>query len=313
MREWAAVLQTKTSMLTPIRSALRGLAAKAALVAGLLGMAGPALAFDAGNLKVLPYDSATEAMILQWDGGVARPMGDQIQAAFDAHKHAAKKVIFRINSGGGSVAEGERVIRILREIRKTHKLETLVDRGNRCSSMCVFIYLQGERRVAALSSLWLFHEVSHHDPVTKQITRLDRAGWERLVSTYFGPAGVSPEWTEKMKPHTVNSDYWQTGSDLLNDKSGIFHVALGNQRDRLIAQPNAPKPQPAPRIAERAPPPAPSATPPPETPRTPDRTDQPPRRTEPQAPQRVVVSSETKACRELNPTLQMYVNVPCTR
>lgn len=309
------MLQTKTSVLMPIRSAFRRLAAKATLVAGLLGMAGPALAFDAGSLKVLPYDSATEAMILQWDGGVARPMGDQIQAAFEAHKRTAKKVIFRINSGGGSVAEGERVIRILREIRQTHKLETVVDRGNRCGSMCVFIYLQGERRVAALSSLWLFHEVSHHDPVTKQITRLDRPGWERLVNTYFGPAGVSPAWTEKMKPHTIKSDYWQTGSDLLNDKSGIFHVALSNQRERLIAEPK-PQPQPAPRIAERAPTPAPTPPPtatPPEQPRTPDRTEQPPRRAEPQAPQRVVVSSETKACRELNPTLQMYVSVPCTR
>ncbi len=307
------MLQAEQPTSMPARQGFRRLAATAAMLAGMLSLAGPASAFDAGTLKVLPYDSASEAIVMQWDGGVARPMGDQIQAAFEAHKHAAKKVVFRINSGGGSVAEGERVIRLLREIRQTHKLETVVDRGNRCGSMCVFIYLQGERRVAALSSLWLFHEVSHHDPVTKQITRLDRPGWERLVNAYFGPAGVSPEWTEKMKPHTVKSDYWQTGSDLLNDRSGIFHVALGNQRERLIAEPK-PQPQPAPRIAERAPPPAP--TPPPVTPRTPDRGEQPPRRAEPQAPQvpqRVVVSSETKACRELNPALQMYVSVPCTR
>jgi hypothetical protein len=127
------------------------------------------------------------------------------------------------------------VIEVLRQIKKTHELQTVVGHGQTCGSMCVFIYLQGQKRVGALSSTWLFHEVSHTDPVSKKIDRLDRPHWERLVEKYFRPAGVSDPWIAHMKPYTVTSDYWQTGADLVNAKSGIIHEALGNQMPRIVA------------------------------------------------------------------------------
>lgn len=267
--------------------------------------AGAVQAGDGGSLKLLPADTYPDAIAMTWDGPVARPMADEIRTTFAANKARARRVIFRISSGGGSVAEGERVIEVLRDIRRTHQLETVVERGQRCGSMCVFIYLQGERRVAALSSLWLFHEVSHHDPDTKQITRLDRPAWERLVGLYFAPAGVSMEWTERMKPMTIKSDYWQTGADLFNDKSGIFHVALSNQRERLIAERTPAKPEHAPRVAERPapPPPAPARPGPPDTPKL----------TPPPSGEPVAISWETKACMELNSERGVYIDVPCRR
>ena len=82
---------------------------------------------------------------------------------------------------------------MLRQIKSTHQLETVVAQGDVCASMCVFIYVQGQKRFGALTSSWLFHEVSHTDPVTKQTTKLDRAAWERLVDKYFLPAGVSTD------------------------------------------------------------------------------------------------------------------------
>jgi hypothetical protein len=102
-----------------------------------------------------------------------------------------------------------------------------------------------------------------------------------------------------MKPLTIKSDYWQTGSDLMNDKSGIFHVSLGNQRERLIAERDQPT-SPAPRVAERAPPRP--AAPAPEGPKTalPEPAVQP-----------MAISWETKACLELNTVQKIYVNVPC--
>jgi len=289
---------------TPLLRLLRKLPALAASVAGLVLASASAGASNVGSLKVMPADHVPDAIIMHWDGPIARPMADEIRSAFQSNRERAKRVVFRINSGGGSVAEGERVIALLREIRGTHRLETLVDRGQRCGSMCVFIYLQGEHRVAALSSLWLFHEVSHHDPNTKQITRLDRPAWERLVSLYFGPAGVSAEWTERMKPMTVKSDFWQTGADLMNDKSGIFHAALGNQRERLIVERDPTREGQPPRVAERSPAPAPAPSP-----SGPDA----PKRSAPQSSPPMAISWETKACLELSLERQTYVNVPCGR
>jgi hypothetical protein len=98
--------------------------------------------------------------------------------------------------------------------------------------MCVFIYVQGQVRYGALTSTWLFHETSFTDPITKQITRLDRPSWERLVAKYFPPAGVSEQWIANMKPQTVKSNYWQTGADLIQSNSGIIHKPLGNRTHR---------------------------------------------------------------------------------
>ena len=132
------------------------------------------------------------------------------------------------------MAEGERVIEVLRQIKATHELETVVAQGDVCASMCVFIYVQGQKRFGALTSSWLFHEVSHMDPVTKQTTKLDRAAWERLVDKYLRPAGVSDAWIADLKPRTVDSDYWQTGSDLIQSNSGIIHEPLANQTARVV-------------------------------------------------------------------------------
>ena len=111
---------------------------------------------------------------MTWHGPIMAPMANQIRDAFESRKGQATRFVLRIASHGGSVAEGERVIEVLRQIKSTHELETVVAQGDVCASMCVFIYVQGQKRFGALTSSWLFHEVSHMDPVTKQTTKLDR-------------------------------------------------------------------------------------------------------------------------------------------
>jgi len=178
---------------------------------------------------------------LNWQGPIMAPMANQIREAIESRKSQATRFVFRISSYGGSVGEGERVIDVLRQIKTTHQLETVVAPGDVCASMCVFIYVQGQKRLGAMTSSWLFHEVSHMDPITRQTTKLDRAAWERLVDTYLRPAGVSDAWIADLKPRTVQSDYWQTGSDLIKSNSGIIHEPLANQTARLVVPSSNPK------------------------------------------------------------------------
>ena len=42
-----------------------------------------------------------------------------------------------------------------------------------------------------------------------------------------------------MKQYTFESDYWQTGADLIRSSSGIINKSLGNQRPRLVVPPPA--------------------------------------------------------------------------
>ena len=214
-----------------------------ALGLSLVGLHAPAGAIELprGELKVNLSGTRANTVLLSWTGPVMAPMANQIRDAFESRKGQASRFLLRVSSYGGSVAEGERVIEVLRRIKATHELDTTVLQGDVCASMCVFIYIQGQKRYGALTSSWLFHEVSHTDPVTKQTTRLDRAAWERLVDTYLRPAGVSDAWIADLKPHTVNSDYWQTGADLVRANAGIIHEPLGNQTVRMILPGPRPK------------------------------------------------------------------------
>jgi len=228
----------------------RALLGAFALATALAGPAQPARALETERvgLKVAPSDRRPGTVLMTWNGPIAAPMASQIRDAFESRRRQATRFVLRISSQGGLVPEGERVIEVLRSIKATHELETVVMQGDVCASMCVFIYVQGQKRFGALTSSWLFHEVSHMNVATKETTKLDRAAWERLVDKYFRPAGVSEEWIADMKPRTVNSDYWQTGADLIRSNSGIIHEPLGNQTARQVA----PGPHPGPKEATRA-------------------------------------------------------------
>ncbi len=311
----------------------RALCAGLALAGLLAAFAPPALAdSEHGQLKV---GSQPGTIVLHWTGKVAAPMAQQIQNAFEQRKHESTRVVLTLASGGGSVREGERVIEVLRRIKQTHRLQTVVGHGRMCGSMCVFIYVQGEKRTAALSSTWLFHEVSKSDPHSKRIVSLDRAKWEQLVATYWVPAGVSPEWIERIKPLTVRSDYWQTGADLVNENSGIVHEALGNQKPRIVADGKGPATMPGAEIVEPrpyrhrrdpsiepAPTPRYSGEPRHERPRsfseytpTPARAPEPwakrPARASQPAPGPERSAAPDKECRIYVGSLGMVVTVPC--
>jgi ATP-dependent protease ClpP protease subunit len=69
-------------------------------------------------------------------------------------------LVFLLDSAGGQVEEGDRVIEILKEIKLGHQLITVVFRHKLYASMCILIFLQGHGRRAARASLWIFHEAA---------------------------------------------------------------------------------------------------------------------------------------------------------
>jgi hypothetical protein len=175
-----------------------------------------------------------DILVMVWSGRIQAPMSAEIAAAFEENKDRVRGIELKLDSDGGSVAEGERVIAVLQEIKKTRQLHTVVGAGKRCGSMCVFIYVQGQKRLAAPASLWLFHEVSIKDPHTHQVTRLDRSSWEQLVDKYWVPAGVDQKWIENVKTHTVGANYWQSGDSLIQDGANIIQQPLSDEQRRVI-------------------------------------------------------------------------------
>lgn len=185
------------------------------------------------RLVVQPSEKP-DTIVFAVSGKIEAPLARQIEEAFDAHKGRVRRIVLKLNSGGGSVRVGRKTIDVLQKIKETHTLDTEVEAGRHCGSMCVFIFAQGQHRSAAAASLWLFHEISFNDPATGRINRLDREKWFDLIDTYLEPAGVSPDWIADLKRHAIGSDYWRTGEALVRERSGLIHETTSDEIKRRI-------------------------------------------------------------------------------
>lgn len=186
------------------------------------------------RLTVKPSSLRSETVIFTFRGKIAAPLAEEIEREFERYKAGVSRIKFNLDSGGGSVKEGKKVIEVLQRIKRSHKLDTFVNAGHKCGSMCVFLYAQGQRRYAATASLWLFHEVSYSNRTTNKVTRLDRGKWLELLDVYLAPAGVSPAWLAELKTHAVGSDYWRTGEALVREGSGLVHKTTSDEIKRTI-------------------------------------------------------------------------------
>ncbi len=217
-------------------------AARAALaLLAISSGAGAAPGFDeTAKFRFGRMKGHDDVLVMAWKGAVRKGISQKIRAAFEKHKDAITTVELRLDSTGGSVKEGERVIEVLRDIKRTHKLITAVAAGKRCASMCVFIYAQGQRRLAAPASLWLFHEASKFNKDRTRIVELNRELWLDLIELYLVPAGVNTDWVEKLKVRADQTDVWISGSDLLRDGSNLIHRPLSDEKRRVIKPVAAP-------------------------------------------------------------------------
>ena len=130
----------------------------------------------------------------------------------------------------------QKTVEVLRKIKQTHQLTTVVQRGATCASACIPIFLQGTVRAAALSSTWMLHQVrtlNLADAAADTVAfHVDLAATEAWFADYFVPAGVSKRWLRRTRQKIKTGDYWQTGQNLWDSKSGIVTRPLGNLQRR---------------------------------------------------------------------------------
>src|SRR5262249_16774506 len=141
------------------------------------------------------------------------------------------RVVLFLDSAGGQVEEGDRVIHILNGIKPTHRLITAVLDGNLCASMCIPIFLQGENRLAGRTSQWIFHEAARQGANGREQMQETL----RLFDKYYVPAGVSADWIKSIVPIIKRAQLWQSGSDLIKTNTGIVTHPLEKWTERLVA------------------------------------------------------------------------------
>ena len=167
-----------------------------------------------------------ETVFLRWRGKIDAPMASRIAETFERHQADGRKFVLTLSSPGGSLDHGAKVVRLLRKIAETHNLETVVEAGRVCASMCVPVYLQGQRRTAAADAKFMFHEVSFRESVSRdEIDVPDAAkviATDRLFIKYFTSAGVPEAWIAKVRADMAGgSDVWKTARALADENAGI--------------------------------------------------------------------------------------------
>ncbi len=184
-----------------------------------------------GTLDVRPVPEEG-AVYLRWTGKIEAPMASRIAEAFDRYKTSTQTFVLSLSSPGGSIDQGAQVIRLLRRIGQTHKLVTRVESGAMCASMCVPVYLQGQRRIAAADARFMFHEVNYRDFFSKEADSSVpessiEAATDRFYKTYFQPAGVSQEWLGKVRLNiTGGREVWESGKELFDENAGIVQQVM---------------------------------------------------------------------------------------
>ena len=159
--------------------------------------------------------------VIRVTGNIAFPMADEIDQIFSAKIPMVRShVILHLNSGGGALDEGLKIISLLEERKKIHNVVTTVRNGEMCGSMCVPIFMVGVKRFAAVTAAFMFHGVTkfHSNVPDQERTR-------HWLSNVMVPQGVSEEWLQGLWAKGVFStpgEYWMTGKELLDEKSGVI-------------------------------------------------------------------------------------------
>ena len=156
---------------------------------------------------------AANAVVVTYEGPIAVPMAENLRTIWDEHgkRPGLEKLILRLNSSGGSSVHGLEVIGILEKIREQVALVTLVGEHDLCASMCIAIYIQGDTRIAASSSSWMFHGASLSPggyPSLSATTRHFELFRDRNINSGFIDFLFEKNYV------TAPGAYWMSGSEL---------------------------------------------------------------------------------------------------
>ncbi len=182
-----------------------------------------------------------ERVVLAWSGPVQEPMSERIAAALERYKADPRLLVLMLNSPGGSIEHGRKVIAVMRARKRP--VNTLVQKGGVCASMCVPIYLSGTQRMADPEARFMFHQARLSSSVTQRVKQQglsddDKARFTKAVKEFeadatdelfredIGIRGVNTAWAEKMRGRIAGRDLWLSGQQLMDEGSGVV--------DRLI-------------------------------------------------------------------------------
>jgi ATP-dependent protease ClpP protease subunit len=199
---------------------------------------------DVASRQTLSVSEESSRIVLGWSGPVREPMSERVAAALDRYKADQRRLVLILNSPGGSIEHGRRVVAAIRA--RGRAIDTLVQKAGVCASMCVPIFLAGTKRMADPEALFMFHQASLNSSVRENIKRQEFSASQEAIFSQavkaietqatddffrndIGIRGVNMVWLARMREKISDRDVWMSGQQLVDEGSGIV--------DRLIRTP----------------------------------------------------------------------------
>lgn len=199
---------------------------------------------DVASRQTLSIREEPDRIVLGWSGPVQEPMSERIAATFDRYKADRRRLVLILNSPGGSIEQGRKVVTVIRA--RDRAIDTLVQKAGVCASMCVPIFLAGTERMADPEAYFMFHQASLNNSTRENMKRQQFSESEaalfsqtvkaietQVTDDFFrndiGIRGVSRVWLARMREKIPGRDIWMSGQQLVDERSGII--------DRLIRTP----------------------------------------------------------------------------
>lgn len=176
---------------------------------------------DTGQLAIRQNG---DVVVLAWTGEVELPMHTLLVRAFEEWRTKSEHFLLQLNSPGGSVREGGDVVELLQRIKGTHTLDTYVASREICMSMCVPVFLQGNKRIAAPDARFMFHEPKrfYDDGSEAKGFSFEReALTRRFFTRYFTNSPMNANWRVQLEKDWLGKDIYKSGKQLLEENAGI--------------------------------------------------------------------------------------------
>ena len=188
---------------------------------------------EKGRFRARVLES-TGQVELAWRGTIAKPMAKRFRQAVKRYwDDGHRDFVISLNSGGGKLKQARRVSRLIKRIMsRGGEVITRVGAGQVCGSACIPIFLHSNVREVSVASLWKFHEVTKPDRDRKGYKFLRPNRTRQLFKKVFIPAGVSVAWIASIERKVSGVDYWLTGKELRDSRSGIGTRYTSNIRRR---------------------------------------------------------------------------------
>ena len=170
-----------------------------------------------------------DRVVIEWNGPVQEPMRARIANALGRYRTDKRRLILSLHSPGGFVEHGREVANVIQGASNARKIETFIDKGGVCASMCVPIYLAGVNRIADPGARFMFHEAKLAIPEsvkkaseTKMIVKsYERGATDDMFLSDFDMPRINREWRISMRHKIVDADVWLTARELMAQDSGV--------------------------------------------------------------------------------------------